>query len=290
MAVLLRPTPVASADPRLRSSGALIVSLVALITGCIMLLASVVPLGAPSPTIDVLDTAVNRAIAVRFSKAPNTQGATKDLHFLLSGPVTTEDTAGHSCLTMREESAHLATIPLCHDLHQAFAMLAPGRYGARPSGLDGTGALAAQAAARVAQAPGDLLAESASPAAAETVLLVEPTGPPQGKQVRIYSRLAFPPDAEWVVDLKGGPLTLFVQYGRVGVQLERGSAQLERHDPLFANQLAAIPEDHRVLLQSGDRLVVTSGTQVRVDNDDSALAILSASRQQTSPPGASGSK
>jgi hypothetical protein len=142
----------------------------------------------------------------------------------------------------------------------------------------------------VAQARGDSRSGSATPAAAETVLLIEPVGPPQATQVRVYSRIAFRPDAEWVVDLKGGPLTLFVQHGRVGVWLERGSAQLERQDPLFANHVAAFPEGRRVLLQSGDRLAVTGGARFRVDNDDTTLAIVSVSRQQTSPSAANGSE
>jgi hypothetical protein len=142
----------------------------------------------------------------------------------------------------------------------------------------------------VAQARGDSRSESATPAAAETVLLIEPVGPPQRTQVRVYSRVAFRPNAEWVTDLKGGPLTLFVQHGRVGVVLELGSAQLERQDPLFANHVASFPEGRRVQLQSGDRLVVTRGGQLRVDNDDSTLAIVSVSRQQTSPSAANGSE
>jgi predicted metal-binding membrane protein len=76
-----------------------------------------------------------------------------------------------NCLGDRAESTHLATVPLCQDPRDALAAMAAAQYRGSWTRWDGIGVVAPQVA-------GAVLATEAAAAAAETVLLVEPIGPP----------------------------------------------------------------------------------------------------------------
>jgi hypothetical protein len=184
-----------------------------------------------------------------------------------------------NCSGANRDSTHLATVPLCQDPRGALAAMAAAHYRAPWIRWDGTGAAAAQAA-------GAVPAPQAAPAAAETVLLVEPVGPPQEGRSRVYSRIAMRPHARWEVDIDVGSLTLFVQHGRVGLVLDGGSAHVELDDLLFGKRSDPVSPGSRVVLWPGDRLVVSSGRQLRVDNDDATLAIISVSRLERASPSA----
>lgn len=308
MAALPGPTPVSPPKPCSRSLVALGVGMVALFAGAALLLAGLLLPVPPSDVNQVPRTAVNRAANVRFDTGQDAPGVTKD-PFLRFAAMTQSDIndplglatangripvvqsgAGsvnsdlqhkaprpRNCLGDRAESAHLATVPLCQNPGDALAAMAAAHSRGSSISWDGTGAVAARAA-------GAVLATEATPAAAETVLLVETIGPPQDGRARIYSRIAMRPNAHWEVDFDVGPLTLFVQHGRVGLVLDGGSAHVEVDDLLFGKRSDPVSPGSRVVLWPGDRLVVSRGRYLRVDNDDAALAIISVSRVQQAPP------
>ena len=311
MAALPVPTP-AAPPTRCRGSAVVLgIGLVGLITGAALLLTGLFLPVPPSYAIEVPRTAVSRAARARLDTiqvAPEATGHRR-LHF---AAITQSDINDHfglvtandrnrvdqsgpgivrsdlkqkarrprSCLGARAESTHIATVPPCQDPRDALAAMAAAHYRAPWTRWDGTGAAAAGAA-------GAVLAQEAAPAAAETVLLVEPIGPPQEGRSRIYSRIAMRPHARWEVDFDARPLTLFVQHGRVGLVLDGGSAHVEVDDLLFGKRSDPVSPGRRVVLWSGDRLVVSGGRHLRVENDDATLAIISVSRLQQAPPSAS---
>jgi hypothetical protein len=286
---------------------ALGVGLVALFAGTALLLACLLLPVPPSQAITVPGTAANRAATMRLDGGQDAPKIAKNLslrftaktqpdindYFRLttvsgrnrvaqsgSGIVRSDlkQKAGRprNCAGTNTDSAHLATLPVCGDPRGALAVIAAHYRGAWTR-WDGTGAAAAQAARAV-------LAPEAAQAAAETVLMVEPIGSlPEGRS-RVYSRIAMRPHARWEADLDAGPLTLFVQHGRVGLVLDDGSAHVEVDDLLFGKRSDPVPSGHRVVLWPGDRLVVSRGRHLRVDNDDATLAIISVARLQQSPP------
>jgi hypothetical protein len=286
---------------------ALAVGLIALVTGAAVFLAGLLLPVPPLYANQVPLSAVNRAANVRFDGGRDAPKVTKDPsirftamtqsdindHFGLrtvnehirvsqSGPgivrsdLKQKADRPRNCAGTNMDSAHLATLPVCQDPQGAFAAMAAHYRGAWTR-WDGTGAAAAQAA-------GAVLAPEAAQAAAETVLLVEPIGSsPEGRS-RVYSRIAMRPEAQWEVDLDVGPLTLIVQHGRVGLVLDDGSAHIEVDDLLFGKRSDPVPSGSRIVLWPGDRLVVSHGRHLRVDNDDATLAIISVARLQQSPP------
>jgi hypothetical protein len=161
---------------------------------------------------------------------------------------------------LRRDLAHVGPFPMSGRIaaeQNALMEIAAAPYLGPLTRWDGTGAPAPQAAG-----------------AAETVLLVEPIGPPQEGRSSVYSRIDMRPHARWEADLDAGPLTLFVQHGRVGLVLDDGSAHVEVDDLLFGKRSDPVSPGSRIVLRPGDRLIVSRGRHLRVDNDDATLAII----------------
>jgi hypothetical protein len=118
----------------------------------------------------------------------------------------------------------------------------------------------------------------------EQILRVARYGHPEAGLGQIESRLIFPPGARWEVDPEAGPLTLEVEFGKVGVVLGGGQARIVRYaNPLQEIRIHRLQPEQMAYLWPGDKLTVVRGYGVRVDNDDHAPAMALVSRVVREP-------
>jgi hypothetical protein len=159
MAALPVPNPATSIGSCGPTSLALGAGLVALVTGAAVLLADLLLPISPSHAIDAPRTFLSRAANARLDGGQDTPGVTRG-PFLRFTAMTESDIGDHvgqvtanehtrvpqpvignvrsdlnqtirrprNCLGNRAESAHLATVPLCHDPRDALAAMAAAQY------------------------------------------------------------------------------------------------------------------------------------------------------------------
>jgi hypothetical protein len=133
----------------------------------------------------------------------------------------------------------------------------------------------------------NLPAAMAATAPVEQILHITRLSPAPNDLALIESRLIFPAGARWEIDPDAGPLTLAVESGKVGIVLGGGLARIERQQtPLQAAQFQRLDPGRTATLLPGNKLVVVRGYQLRVDNDDDAIAAITVSRLGRAPDSA----
>jgi hypothetical protein len=112
-----------------------------------------------------------------------------------------------------------------------------------------------------------------TPVVTEEVMSIQHVGRPPDVLDLVTSRVAIPPQGQWVVDPDAGPLTFTAESGALTVTLGGGLARLERQsNSLVGEQIGPLQPGHPAVVGTGDRLVVVRGFQLTVTNDGDAPA------------------